>query len=221
MRRILFCSVTLIAILATAAASDDQQQKAEKQLRKVSAMATDVIARGIVSKSVADLLKVKRAQLVQERRNMNLNYGALFLAHELIASGAKMEDIATQLKAGKTIWQIASAQGASWKDVEAHAKKLNNKIADNIFDHFIHTQADKDRDLADRYDSSADWVIADADATMQEILVAQDTYVLWRDRAAPRQDKTLGFSQGQVARGIIGDPVRDLAPKPPPSSPKK
>ena len=175
-------------------------------------MATDVTARGIVSKSMSDFLKVGRSQLVQERSNMKLNYGGLFLAHELTAAGAKMEDIAAQLKAGKKIGQIAGERTANWKEIEAHAKKLNNKIADNIFNHFLHNSADQGRDLADHYNSTKDWVKADADVTLREILAAQETYVLWRDRAAPSQGQTMDFAHAQMARDAFGDPARDLAP---------
>jgi hypothetical protein len=183
-------------------------------------MATDVTARGIVSKSMSDFLKVDRSQLVRERCDMKLNYGGLFLAHELTAAGAKMEDIAAQLKAGKKILQIASDQTANWREIEAHAKKLNNKIADNIFNHFLHNTVDRDRDLADHYDSTKDWVKADADVTLREIFAAQDTYVLWRDRAAPSQGQTMDFAHAQMARDTFGDPAHDLAPKTPGASPK-
>src|SRR5215472_8166878 len=86
-----------VALSAVPAFSDDQQ-KAEKQIRKISAMATDVTARGIVSRSMSDMLKIDRDQLQRERRAMNLNYGCLFIAHELTARGMKMLDVAMRLQ---------------------------------------------------------------------------------------------------------------------------
>ena len=53
-------------------------------------MATDVNARSIVSRSMSDMLKIERNQFERERRAMNLNYGCLFIAHELTAGGMKM-----------------------------------------------------------------------------------------------------------------------------------
>ncbi|HET9995290.1 MAG TPA: hypothetical protein VFQ18_07790, partial [Candidatus Acidoferrum sp.] len=69
--RIGFLLVLTAALSAVPAFSDDQQ-KAEKQIRKISAMATDVNARSIVSRSMSDMLKVERNQLQRERRAMNL-----------------------------------------------------------------------------------------------------------------------------------------------------
>jgi hypothetical protein len=50
--------------------------------------------RSIVNRTMADMLKVNRLDLVKQRQELNLNYGALFLVRQLTAGGAKMEDIA-------------------------------------------------------------------------------------------------------------------------------
>jgi hypothetical protein len=176
--------VVLSAALSAVPAFSDDQQKAEKQIRKISAMATDVNARSIVSRSMSDMLKIERNQFERERRAMNLNYGCLFIAHALTAGGMKMLDVATRLQAHQTIFQIANDQHVDWKKIADDAKKLNGKIEDNIYKHFLHADADKGRDLTDKYDSTADWVKADMDATQEEILEAQETYVRWRDRAS-------------------------------------
>ena len=52
--------IALCATLSAIPAFSDDQQKAEKQIRKISAMATDVNARSIVSRSMSDMLKVER-----------------------------------------------------------------------------------------------------------------------------------------------------------------
>src|ERR1700756_5186955 len=108
MRSRLLCFVALLAIFSRAPIFADDQQKAEKQIRKVTAMASDVTARAIVSMAMAEMLHVKRDQLVRERRAMNLNYGAIFLAHQLTAKGTKMLDIALQLPIRKDIYQVAN-----------------------------------------------------------------------------------------------------------------
>jgi hypothetical protein len=59
------------------------------------------------------------------------------------------------------------------KTIADDAKKLNDRIEDNIYKHFLHAEADKGRDLTDKYDSTADWVKADADATQAEIRLGQ------------------------------------------------
>jgi hypothetical protein len=176
--------VVLLAILSTTSVFGEDQQKAAKQIRRITAMAADVTARGIVSRTISDILKIKRDQLMRERRAMNLNYGSLFLAHELTAKGTRMLDVALQLQASKSIFEIANQQNVDWKQVAADAKRLNSKVEDNIYNHFLHAKADKDRDIAESYDATLDWVNADADVTQQDLREAQETYVLWRDHAA-------------------------------------
>ena len=115
MKRFSGFSIMLLALTLAIPAFGDDQQKAEKQLHKITAMATDATGRRVVSITVADVLEAKRPDLVMERRTMNLNYGDLFVAHVLVKSGTKMDDIAAQLKAGKNVGQIANDQHADWK----------------------------------------------------------------------------------------------------------
>jgi len=203
--------IVLTAALSAVPAFSDDQQKAEKQVKKISAMATDVNARSIVSRSMSDMLKIERNQFERERRAMNLNYGCLFIAHELTAGGMKMLDVAMRLQAHQTIFQIANDQRVDWKKIADDAKKLNGKIEDNIYKHFLHAEADRDRDQSDKYDSTADFVKADADATPAEILEAQDTYVRWRDRAASIEGKGSAVSASdKLASQKIEDQTHDV-----------
>src|ERR1700739_1023859 len=203
--------LVLTATLSAVPAFSDDQQKAEKQIRKISAMATDVNARSIVSRSMSDMLKVERNQLQRERRAMNLNYGCLFIAHELTARGMKMLDVAMRLQAHQTIFQIANEQHADWKKIADDAKKLNGRIEDNIYKHFLHAEADKGRDLTDKYDSTRDWVKADTDATQPEILEAQEIYVRWRDRAASIEGKGSAVSStDKLASQRIEDQTHEV-----------
>jgi hypothetical protein len=205
-----FLIVVAAALSAVPAFSDDQQ-KAEKQIKKISAMATDVNARSIVSRSMSDVLKIERNQFERERRAMNLNYGCLFIAHELTAGGMKMLDVALRLQAHQTIFQIANDQHIDWKKIADDAKKLNGRIEDNIYKHFLHAEADRGRDLTDKYDSTADWVKADGDPTQAEILEAQETYVRWRDRAASMEGKGGAVTASdQLASQKLEDQTHDV-----------
>ena len=127
----------ILALTVALSAVADDQQKAEKQVNKVTAMASDATGRRVVSMTVSDLLNMKRSDVVQERRETGLNYGHMFIAHQLTVNGAKMSDIAEQLKAGKNIYQIGNDQHANWKQIAADAKKLNTKIEDNLYKHFV------------------------------------------------------------------------------------
>ena len=179
-----YCTILLVLTAAMPAFGDDQE-KANKELVKVTAMATDPTGHGAVSRAISDVTGVKRADLLQQRQTLNVSYGSLFVVQELLKSGAKMEDIAAQRKAGKTIMQVANDQHANWKLIAADAKKLNAKIDDGLYKHFLNPAVDKQRDLDDKYDVMRDTVSADRDADLprSEIQAAAERYNLWKDRA--------------------------------------
>jgi len=213
MKRVLFVPFALLVFSLAIPAFGDDQEKAEKQLHKISALATDGTGRRVVSVTVADTLELKRPDLVTERRTMNLNYGDLFVAHTLVKSGTKMDDIAAQLKAGKKFDQIASEQHADWKQIGAEAKKLNAKVEDNLYNHFLNGKPLADRDAAENYDPNIDGVTADNDVSKDEIAEAERTYLLWRDRAEKKKGSSLDASSEKAAQGQRGDPVRSKAGK--------
>jgi hypothetical protein len=219
MKRLSYLSITLLALAIAIPAFGDDQQKAEKQLHKITALATDATGRRVVSATVADTLEVKRPDLVLERRTMNLNYGDLYVAHVLVKSGTKMDDIAAQLKAGKNFGQIATEQHADWKQIAADAKKLNTKAEDNLYDHFLNGKPLTERDAAEGYDPVIDGVSADNDVSKDDIAEAERTYLLWRDRAEKKKGSSLDASSEKAAKGTRGDPVRSkagsIAPPPP------
>src|SRR6266478_5757952 len=200
-------SIALVALIFTVPAFCDDQQKAEKQLHKITALATDPTGRRVVSITVADTLGARRPALVMERRAMNLNYGDLFVAHVLLKNGAKMEDIDAQLKAKKNIGQIANEQHADWKQIAADAKKLNSEVEDHLYKHFLNSKTDFDRDPADKYDPTFDGVLADNDVSKDDIADAQRTYQMFRDCAEKDPGRTLDTSTEKAARGMRGDPV--------------
>lgn len=200
-------SISIFALAISIPAFGDDQQKAEKLLHKVTAMATDGTGRRIVSMTVADTLAIKRPDMVLERRTMTLNYGDLFLAHTLMKNGAKMDDIAAQVKTKKKMADIANEQHADWKQIAADAKKLNSKVEDNLYQHFISGKADLERDQAEKYDPTFDGISADNDVSKDEITDAENTYQILRSRAAKAPGATLDTVTEKSAREMRGDPV--------------
>lgn len=190
----------LLALSAAVSVFADDQQKAQQQITKITAMAIDVTARRIVSMSMSEMVGVSRPELVQQRRDTGLNYGSLFVAHQLAAGGTGMADIATQLRAGKNIFQIGNDQHADWKRIASEAKKLNSRIEKNIYRHFLDPAADGKRDQADKYDVMSDGVRSDNDVTPRDIAEAQERYLLWRDRAAGPNGGRLDSADEQAAR---------------------
>ena len=203
--------IVIIALTVALPAFADDSQKAEKELHKITAMATDPTGRRVVSITVADTLEAKRPDLVLERRAMNINYGDLFIAHMLVKNGEKMDDIVAQLKTGKNIQQIASAQHLDWKQMTLDAKKLNAKMEDNLYKHFINATADTARDVEEAYDPTIDGVAADNDVSKGDIEEAQRTYLHWRERADKAKDSKLDAATEKSAQGVRGDPVRAKA----------
>lgn len=195
-----FFVVTVLAVTVSLPLTADDQQKTEKQTQKIAAMATDSNARRTVSMTIADVLGVTRSELLRERRRTGLNYGALFVAHQLMADGTTITYIDTQMKTGKTIWQIAIARGANWKKIASEAKKVNNKIEDNLYRRFAKPEPYADRDVADRYNPDFDLVKADYAVTQEEVEQAQTVYVFWRDRASERRGERLDTAKEQAAR---------------------
>src|ERR1700686_3354358 len=211
MKRVVYLCVVLIALTIALPAFADDQQKAEKQLHKLTAMATDPTGRRVVSITVADTLEAKRTELVLERRAMNLNYGDIFIANGLVKNGAKMVDIAAQLKAGKNIGQIAAERHLDWKQAGLDAKKLNAKMQENLYKHFVNASADTARDLDEGYDPMIDGVAADNNVPKDDIDDAQRTYLQLKDRAGKATNSKLDAATEKSAQGVRGDPVRAKA----------
>ena len=185
MHRIVRSLVVLSVLAAALPALADDQEKANKEIIKVRAMAVDATGRAVVSRALSDVTGVKRPDLLQQRQSMNLDYGSLFVAEELIKSGAKPEDLAVQLRSGKMIAQLANDQHVNWKQLAADAKKLNSKIDDCLYKHFLNVKADKERDLEEKYDVSRDAVPSDSgvDVPKPEIEAAAERFNMWKDRA--------------------------------------
>ena len=197
--------IVILWIPTFVVASEADRQKAEKQVRKITAMATDKVGRRMVSMSIADGFKMPRPALVEDRRKLGLEYGSFFVALELAAKGAKIADIAGGLKAGKTIWQIGDEQHVDWKQIAGDAKRQNGKIEDYIYRHFLNKKndvADQERDAAEKYNILYDAVRTDFNVTPQEMVDAQARYIFWRNQAGKFQ-----MSVAQMAtrdRSVVG-----------------
>ena len=217
MRRYVLCTA-LMLVLAGAGFADDQE-KAEKQVKMMTAMSHDDIARSIISHTFADTFKMQRPQLVAERKALGLNYGGLFLAHELVQSGTQLERIAAQLRGRKSILEITTASHPDWKRIASDAKKMNSRISDGIYKHFLHSKPDEERDRSEHYNSSTDVVRADADVTTDDLLKARDEYVFRRNLAAPlasgQADRSSAFGRSyEQTREAIEDNHGSTPPVP-------
>jgi hypothetical protein len=90
-----------------------------------------------------------------------------------------------QLRVRKNILEIARDSHADWKHIALDAKKMNNRISDAIYKHFLHSKPDEERDKLEHYNPGGGAGEADADVTPDEILKAMKEYIFWRDQAAP------------------------------------
>ncbi|HEY0565203.1 MAG TPA: hypothetical protein VGC88_06440, partial [Terriglobales bacterium] len=67
------CLLSVLLSLSLHVFADDRA-KAEKELRKVAALASDNTARRVVSRVESVMLNTPRSDLITQRRMMNLNY---------------------------------------------------------------------------------------------------------------------------------------------------
>ena len=188
--RLLVCLAAL-AVAIPAFAND--QQKAQKELTKVTALARDFTGRTVTNLTMSQTFNVARLILVKQRGETGLNYGSLFLALELVKSGATMPDIAAQLKAGKKITDIANDRHVDWKGVAEDAKKFNGAVDGNLYKYFLAEKQSptpvalktSSAPADDEYDAHHDGVKADADdVTDKDIEYAGNRFVTLRDSAA-------------------------------------
>jgi len=186
-RNVLFLLFLLIPLFAAA----DDQQKVYKLLNKVTAMAADPSGRRSVSLAMSQCLSVTRPELVQRRQAMNLNYGDLFLAYQLVKTDRKIDDIAAKTKMGKTVWQAADEEHADWQKIVTEAKKLNSKVDTNLIGHFTNKKAEDERDRVDGYDPSLDTVAADRNVSTKEIENAEQRYTFLRDHSGAVSNASL------------------------------
>jgi hypothetical protein len=169
--------IAIILVLAAAVpAFSDDQKGAEKQIAKIKAMAWDQTAREAVNKSVADTFKADRNQLIQARRLMNIDYGSMFLLQEISAAGVSMDELAGEIKGGKTAVQIANERKVDWKKIQADAKKMNALIEKNLFDQLGKPNTTKAAETAARYDPATDGLGVDNEVPADQISEAGDTF---------------------------------------------
>jgi hypothetical protein len=213
----------LVGLLIAVPAVANDQQKAQKELNKVTALARDFTGRTVVNLTMSQTLKVPRTALVQERADTGLNYGSLFLASELIKSGATLPDIAAQLKAGKKITDIANDRHADWKAIAEATKKFNGAVDNNLYNYFIAEKraatpvamkTSAPAVATDEYDVHHDGVKSDADdASDQEIEYAKNRFLTLKKSAADAKgdnktlglrDERIGYSDHTQGPGAVG-----------------
>jgi hypothetical protein len=175
-------------------------------------MATDSTGKRAVSEAVSFTVSAPRQELAMRRRAMDLNYGEIFLAYQLMKSGTSMDEIEVQLKSGKNIWQIANERQANWKQVASEAKKANSRIDSNLLKHFSKSKAEAEREVADGYDPFLDSVKADNKISSQEITDAQNRYSFLHEHAGVVSGDSLDLAEEKAVRGVRPDPVREGGP---------
>jgi hypothetical protein len=195
--------IFVIALMIALPCFSDDQQKAQKELNKITAMATDFTGRRAVNLTISEVVGVPRPKLVEERSLTGLNYGSLFLAEQLAKNGATIPEIADKLKSGKSIADVANERHVDWKQMAAEAKKLNAAVDKNLYKSFLNGKDSVAQDATDKYDVHYDGVKADADVSKDEIAAAQDRFLRWKDQAGKAQgsdrDKTLSTGDERVA----------------------
>jgi hypothetical protein len=181
----------------------DEQQKAQKELNKITAMAADFTGRRTINLTMSETFSVPRPKLVEGRGMTGLNYGSLFVAEQLVKDGTSIQDIATKLKTGENIFAIANEHHTDWKQVAGAAKKFNAAVDSNLYKYFLHEKASLSEDTAADYDVHHDGVKDDAEISKNDLSDAQDRFIKWRDQAAKAQgsdrDKTLSAGDERVA----------------------
>ncbi len=212
MKRLAHCISLLLLFLVALPALSDDQQKAQKLLNKVTAMATDPNGRRAVSLAVSDALSVGRPTLAQLRQLMNINYGDLFLAYQLAKSGVNLDAIGTQIKSGKTVWQIASEHDTDWKQLGTDARKLNARIDEHLLRHFAGQKGEAERNKADGYNPFLDSVKADNSVRSEEITDAQNRYEFLHDHAGSPTGGRLDEVNERAFQAARPDPIRNGGP---------
>lgn len=206
-----FLAFILVVAAAIPAFSDDQKN-AEKQIMKIKAMAWDHTARQAVNKSIAETFKADRAQLVQARRLMNIDYGSLFLLEDVSAiTGTSMDELAKQVvDQKKTAVQVATEHNIDWKRVQNDAKKMNSLIEKNLREQFATPNKTAAADTTAHYDPAADGLAVDNDVPQDQISQAGDTFSRLQQLAS--DDKKAGRIDDAGAMTARHDQIQEGSP---------
>ncbi len=184
MRKSLFqglVSVLLLAPMLWAAKADKASKdakKLDKELKRVTLIATDVDGRRAVNRVMAKQLGVSGKQLIDARRETGFVYGQLFGAHEMArVAGLTFNQVAEQVKQQHSWLDIGEPHQVDLKEILTSAKKLNKEIdkeLDRVASGF--QEKGKTKQPADTYNPSEDSVAADmANFSRSEIAQAKYT----------------------------------------------
>lgn len=178
------CSLAFLLILFTVAPGlCDDQQKAKKELDKITALSNDITGRRIINLSMAGMFNLKRLALVEERRKMGVNYGSLLLVHCLVNTGVELSEVAYKLKSKKTVLQMASEHEVDWSKVLTDAKKLNKVIDVNLLKHFAGDSQFEKLEKNEDYNVVHDVVLADGEVSRGDIDQAATRYLFLREHS--------------------------------------
>lgn len=201
----------VLAVAVALPVRADDREKAQKELNKITALASDAVGRTVINLSMADYFKAKRPDLVLERRDTGLNYGQLFVMHTLMIQGVSKDEIASQVKSGQDIFSIANAHRLNWKQVGDNAKKLNAQIDQDLYHRFLDKKAGTEKDQADGYLLTLDGVIADNSVTPGDMNEAGERFRRQRDRADD-QNRRANKLDDAAANSARRDNLRSSGP---------
>jgi len=185
LHRAISVSASLLLCTAVAFAATDQQ-KTQRELSHISALSSDAATRPVVNAEIAKELNTDRVRLVAERQDMSLSYGNLYLLSELLKGGAKLDDVAAQLKSGKSIADVANASKIDWKKVQKDTKDFEKKLEKSLYDSMVAAKQVKSAKAEpDAYNARADWFPFDQKSyDNDDIAWAMTTYTHAKEKAA-------------------------------------
>jgi hypothetical protein len=208
--------ITIMALVSglfvTGQEQSKDRQKTEHEIRRITALAADPTARPVVNRAFSDALKTDRNELVSQRRDANLSYGGLFLAHYLMLADPQLTlgSIASQLTSGRDLFQLGDAQHADWKRIAAESEKMNGKLEAAFYQYFQDRASGNDLEAHQHYDARRDSVPADTQGvTRQELAAAQDTY----ERCLRRAGGAQSGNADALPNGRDRDPGLDQDPR--------
>lgn len=201
MRLSVTASSLLVLLLVGLSVASDDQQKAKKLLDQITAMATDGTGKRAVNEAVSYAVAVPRTELTVRRRAENLSYGELLVASELQKSGTTIDDITSEIKSGKSIWQIADERHVNWSQLAIEAKRVNSRINSNLLNYFFKNRSYAPCEPVDGYDPCSDHALADTRVSPKDLADAQTRYSFLHDHAGVLPSASLDKATDNELRG--------------------
>ena len=209
--------VSLLLSVATSAAAADEQAKAERQLRRITALANDSTARRIVNAEMARYFHVEPLSIVAERVGYGFTYGDAFLFHQLIACESDITLLARELRSGHSIAEIAAAQHVDWRRIDTAAGHFEKLLRDSLYRYF--SVAAQTTNASVPYNPVFDWVKADQSGFHEDDLKwAIHLYLSTRYMALRNSGRAGGLSELDFNSFHNRDHLKEDAPRGTPST---